>query len=69
MCNAVTERIERLEQKIIALEKNNDAQDERSNTLQLGILSLQRDMFLKQGRELLEADHIITYEEYITYTQ
>lgn len=69
MCNAVTARIDRLEQKMETLEQRNATQDANSEILKQGILSLQREIFLAAGKELLEAGHIISYEEYMAYTQ
>lgn len=62
MCKAVTDRID-------DMEKRNDKQDENLDILKCGILQLQKEFFLKTGRNLLEQGHVITYEEYMAYTQ
>ena len=62
MCDKVTARIDEME-------KRNDKQDESLDALKRGVLALQKEIFLKEGRDLLEASHIITYEEYMAYSQ
>ena len=65
----VDKRIDALEKRMDAIHSRNDIQDENMNILKSGVLSLQKEQFLKLGRKLLESDHVITYEEYMTYTQ
>ena len=65
----VDERIDALEKRMDAAHARNDIQDENMNILKSGVLSLQKEQFLRFGKKLLEPDHIITYEEYMTYTQ
>lgn len=73
MCEKVTARIENLERKYDELEKRmeerNAEQDKQSDALRQGILALQKELFLKEGRDLLDSNHTITYEEFMAYTQ
>lgn len=73
MCQEVTTRIENLEkqndEQDRRWEERNQEQDKKTDALRQGILALQKELFLKEGRDLLDPGHIITYDEFMAYTQ
>ena len=50
------------------LEKHDQMQDVEADKRKQGILALYKKEFLNHGKELLEPNHIITYDEYVDYS-
>lgn len=53
---------------IHARKEENKREDEEIATIRKGVLALWRKVFLEDGRVLLEDSHIITYDEFMDYT-
>ena len=56
-----SERIRNLEQKMLAA---NDRQDKSINAIRNGVLELEKERFMTFGKQLLQEDHHITYDEF-----
>ena len=66
--DGIESRFDDVVDRLDKLEEHDKMQDIEADKRKQGILALYKKDFLNQGKELLDQNHIITYEEYADYS-